>query len=529
MIQPDRFDHQHSSSHNSNLFEYLSVDEYINFGEEMEGFVFNDHILEPFSPPFNEIVSQFTLPRENNNIFNSSLDSLEDLNIFEMEAEVRDWLAVDDDDHETAIISSIKSSLILPTEDMEIENQLGSNQLTEAYSEAIEKEHRVLAKVIARRINEKVSPVGEARERLLYHSFHALDSKQLADGGGYIKHESSKVFHAAFEAIYRVLVNGMFAHFGANSAILEAMPRDIEILHVVDFDIGEGIQWSSLIVALAQQHKLMQQHSFGLVSQQLSLKITSIKWKEEISTDYSQWRFEETKKRLQDYANFHGLKLKIEEIELQDLVKEIKMTTKKRSREFLAFNSMWALPHMGRRRSTRKAMEFLNAAKGFLADNSHESSYGAMITYGDGENLQRIIKNCSCFVSFFESFMKHYQALLESMERSFPPRLAEARVAMESLFVAPYVSSRALHDMWNEMKEVELSVWGDFDDHFQPGGFGLKVSSERLMEAKVMMMMMRSQGENLYSVKVEGENNNSNEMVLEWRETPLVRVSAWRS
>ncbi|KAK2655988.1 hypothetical protein Ddye_009040 [Dipteronia dyeriana] len=525
MIQPDRFDRQHSSSRNSNLFKYLSVDDYINYGEEMEGFVFNDHIHEPFSPPFNEIVSQFTFPRENNNIFNSSLDCLEDLNIFEMEAEVRDWLAVDDhDDHKTAIISSIKSCLILPTEGMEIENQLGSNQLTEAYSEAIEKGHRVLAKVIARRINEKVSPVGEARERLLYHSFHALDNKQLVDGGGYIKHESSKVFHAAFEAIYRVLVNGMFAHFGANSAILEAMPRDIEILHVVDFDIGEGIQWSSLIVALAAQHKLMQQHSFGLVSQQLSLKITSIKWKEEISTDSSQWRFEETKNRLQDYAIFHGLKLKIDEIELQDLVKEIRMTTKKRSREFLAFNFMWALPHMGRRRSTKKTMEFLNAAKGFLEENSHESTYGAMITYGDGENWQRIIKNCSCFVSFFESYMKHYQALLESMERSFPPRLAEARVAMESLFVAPYVSSRALHDMWREMKEVELLVWGDFDDQFQR----LKVSSERLMEAKAMMLV-RPQEENLYSVKVEGENNNSNEMVLEWRETPLVRVSAWRS
>ncbi|KAH7553888.1 hypothetical protein ACOSQ2_029509 [Xanthoceras sorbifolium] len=580
MIQPDRF-HQQPGSH-SNLFEYLSVDEFTNYGEEMEGLVNGCHIHEPLSPPFtitdennsletsptnvvnfssisdqeyfenhnnifsfqsvNEIVSQFTFSRENNVVnLSSSLDNLEDLNSVEME-EVREWLAVDDDHddrdrEETAYISSqddqvvfssvlsmdvasIKPSLLLPTEDMELEHQLGSNHLAKAYTEAIQNQHRELAAVIVRRINEKVSPVGEARERLLYHSFHALDKQ--ADG--YLKHESSKVFHAAFEAIYRIFVNGMFAHCGANSAILETMPRDTEVLHIVDFDIGEGIQWSSLIISLAQQQKLLrQQHSFGFVPHQVILKITSIKWKEDTNSSHlpAQWRFEETKKRLQEYANFHGLmRLKVEEIELQDLLKEIK-TTKKR-RELFAFNCMWALPHMGRRRSRRIAMEFLNAAKGFLAD--YNESYG-VITYGDGENVDRIINHCSCFGSFFESYMKHYQKLLESMEWILPPRLAEARIAMESLFVAPYVSSQALPGMWREMKEVESAVCGGFQ--LLPAGvFGLKVSSERLMEAKVMVR--EGDYESLYTVKIEGENN-FNEMVLEWKETPLVRVSAWRS
>ncbi|KAJ0088296.1 hypothetical protein Patl1_31406 [Pistacia atlantica] len=342
----------------------------------------------------------------------SSVLGLEDLDPnFNIELdEMRDWLENGDhresDDsyyHQLSIYqevtdtsmdvtSIIQPILNLPTQDMEINNELCTSHLAKAYGEAMANEQRELAEVIMRRINEKVSPV-------------------------------------AFEAFYRVFPNGMFAHFTANSAILEAIPHDAGVLHIVDFDMGEGIQWASMIVALAQQQKLLQQFA------------------------HPHLRFEETKKQLIFYANCHDLKLKVEEMELQDLVSEIKKTTRRgRRREWLAFNCMWALPHM-KEEKKKKAC------------------------YGVSKDTWEKLEDYSCFGSFFDSYQEHYRALLESMEWNFHKRLAEARIAMECLFVAPFASCVALLEKWKEVKEV-----CEFE-----AGFGLKgvrLSSESLMEAK---------------------------------------------
>lgn len=408
----------------------------------------------------------------------------------------------------------VSATLVLPREEMKIDNELSARHIAKAYAEAMEDEKKEIAKVIARRINEKFCPIGDVRERLLYHSFQPLN-KQAENN--YLHQEASKVFDEAFEAIYRMIPNGTFAHFRANMAILEALPYDAEVLHVVDFDMGDGVQWPSMITATAQQQSLLLQH--GVISQQMKLKLTSIKWEEDYERESSQWRFEETKNRLHDCAYSHGLNLKVKEIQLQDLVTEVKKMKKNSGgkREWLAFNCMHGLPHMGRRRSKRHVMQFLNMAKDCLAycANSKTSKNRGIITFGDGENWGKI-RNLSCFGSFFESFMDHYQALLESIEWNFPKGLAQARIAMECLFVAPFVDSLALLEEWKEIKE-----FGDFQTGL--GSLqGVGFSNESLMEAKVMV----SEGASLYSVRIEGEYEN--EMVLEWRGSPLVRVYAWR-
>ncbi|XP_031284798.1 nodulation-signaling pathway 2 protein-like [Pistacia vera] len=544
----------------SHPIEDLSLDDkFVNNGVGMDDdlMILNFFESSTFSPPFTtthdhdslETSSTNFAPSAMSNEFidfdnfpfhvneSSSVLGLEDLDPnFNIELdEMRDWLENGDhresDDsyyHQLSIYqevtdtsmdvtSIIQPILNLPTQDMEINNELCTSHLAKAYGEAMANEQRELAEVIVRRINEKVSPVGEITERLLYHSFRPLNNEA---NDNYLKQESCKVFDAAFEAFYRVFPNGMFAHFTANSAILEAIPHDAGVLHIVDFDMGEGIQWASMIVALAQQQKLLQQ--FGIISQQITLKLTSIKWKNGdciCGQAHPHLRFEETKKQLICYANCHDLKLKVEEMELQDLVSEIKKTTRRgRRREWLAFNCMWALPHMRRRRRRRHVMEFLKVAKDFLPNSDSNKTTNdknnGMITFGDGDTWEKI-EDYSCFGSFFDSYQEHYGALLESMEWNFHKRLVEARIAMECLFVAPFASCVALLEKWKEVKEV-----CEFE-----AGFGLKgvrLSSESLMEAKVMAR----EGESLYTVRIEGEN--ANEMVLEWGRTPLVRVSAWR-
>lgn len=397
----------------------------------------------------------------------------------------------------TMDVTSIQTaSLMLPGDNMEIENEITVRHLLTACGEAMENKQRELEEVLLRCISDKVSPLGQALERLAFNL-----CRETEDQGKYLKQESLKNFDAAFKTFYQIFPHGRFAHFTANSAVLEALPDDADTIHVIDYDL-EGVQWAPMIEAAAQRHR--------------KLKLTSIKRDEDQETGYApqKWGFEETKRKLVDHAKGFGLKLEVKEIGIEDLVNEIRKTKKRGGgREFLAFNCMVELPHTGRIRSRKHVTEFLRVAKDLLSNSSScKSNNRGIIVLGDGDACEKL-RNCSSFSPFFDGYLVHYQSLLESMESNFPNHLAEARMAMECLFVWPYISSTAWYQKWEEMKEAF---------HFL-AGFGVeewRLSRESLMEAKEMVRDGTS-----YEIKVEGQNGNV--MSLEWKGTTLVRVSTW--
>ncbi|KAM3325809.1 hypothetical protein P3S67_000934 [Capsicum chacoense] len=124
--------------------------------------------------------------------------------------------------------------------------QMSLHHLLAAYGEAMDNGHKELVEVIIRSIKGKINPFGK------------------------------------------------FAHFAVNSAIIKVVPNDAQTIHIVDFDMGQGIQWTPIIKAMGKRIK--------------ALRFTSIKKTEEESTS-DQWRFEKTKKRLVDYTNLFGLRL----------------------------------------------------------------------------------------------------------------------------------------------------------------------------------------------------------------------------
>ncbi|KAK3032837.1 hypothetical protein RJ639_037014 [Escallonia herrerae] len=394
---------------------------------------------------------------------------------------------------EASLVSSINTSLILTGDDMEIDSQLSLSHLLKGYAEAIEMEQGELAEVIVGCINEKVNPVGEMLERLTFNLFQFVGNQ-----GDYLRQESSKNYESALQVFYQSFPSGRFAHFAANCAIFEAMPANVKTIHIVDFDMGEGVQWPPIIEAIGRKKK--------------ALRLTSIR-SEEHDCDIAppQRRFEETKRRLYDHAKSVGLNLKMEEMRLGDLVRANEERKKMGSeREWLAFNAMVSLPHMGRTRRRSHVMEFLKVAKELLTNSSTKKG---IITFGDGEDAETM-KNCSGYATFFQGCLRHYQALCESMEYNFPMYLAEARIAMESLFVAPHVSSTSWLQKWEDIRVSSSFQATD-------GLKGWRLSNESLIEAKEMV----KEGDTSYRVKMEGQNDN--EMVLEWRGTPLVRVSTW--
>ncbi|OMO82827.1 Transcription factor GRAS, partial [Corchorus capsularis] len=118
-------------------------------------------------------------------------------------------------------IPSIQAPLVLPSENMEVDEQLVIPHLLKAYGEAMESQQIELADEIVSCLKDKASPTGKTLERLLFYLTFALDKQ-----GNYLRQESIKNYEAAFEAFYQIFPYSRFAHFGANSAILEAIPID---------------------------------------------------------------------------------------------------------------------------------------------------------------------------------------------------------------------------------------------------------------------------------------------------------------
>ncbi|XP_077215493.1 protein NODULATION SIGNALING PATHWAY 2-like [Tasmannia lanceolata] len=397
--------------------------------------------------------------------------------------------------------TSFNSSLVCPNEEMEVDNQIGIIHLLKAYGDAREKGYIELAEVIVRRICEKVSPVGSTMERVGYYLFQGLDKQS-----DYLKQESSKNYPMASQAYCQICPYTMFAHFTANKAILEAIPEDVEIVHIVDLGMREGAQWPPLLKALGLRRRVW---------------ITSINSKEGHGSD-RQGRFEETQKRLCNYARSIGVGLKVDEMDMEELLTQKKGINKRgRGREWLVFNSMVGLPHMGLERSRREVLDFLSVAKELINNSSSHcgniNSNRGIITVGNGDGVEMSMGNGnSGFGSFFEGCLLHFHALFESMEWHFPPHLSLARTAMECLFVAPSVSSPACFHKWEERQET-CGVPSEL------GLVGWRLSKENFLGAKEIVR----EGEGgLYEVKIGGECENT--MTLEWRGTPLVRVSAWR-
>ncbi|XP_028760953.1 nodulation-signaling pathway 2 protein-like [Neltuma alba] len=388
-------------------------------------------------------------------------------------------------------------SLIIPGEDMEMENQLSLPHLLEAIGEALEQGQKIL-----RRISHKVSPLGDPLERL---AFILSQNHDDTEQGSFIKQEACKSFHHFFKAIYQGLPHGRIAHFAANSVILGSIPADSEVIHIIDSDMGEGGQWPPLMEAIAQQHK--------------TLKLTAITLEEEESPDIgcvsTQWKFEEIRRKLYEHAKSCGLKLKVEEQRIEELVTELKKLNKRSGhgngkRNFVAFNCMAGLPHMGRVRSRRHVLEFLQVAKDFIKSSTPNRG---IIAFGDGEACEKL-RNSTDFMSFFNGHLEHYHALLESIESNFPFQFSEARTAMENLFVAPYISCEDWLRRWEEMRQC-----GNVQSGIELERGNLR--EETLMEAGEMLRGM----EGSYEVKIEG--NNGNEMVLHWKGTQLLRISTW--
>ena len=373
---------------------------------------------------------------------------------------------------------------------------------------------RDLARVILVRLKELVSPDdGTNMERLAAYftdalqgllegsrSIHSNKHLSATNNGPYHHHHRDDPQHhhrhqndvlAAFQLLQDMSPYVKFGHFTANQAILEAVADDRRI-HIVDYDIMEGIQWASLMQALVSRKD-------GPPTPHL--RITALSrggsGRRSIGT------VQETGRRLVAFAasigqpfSFHQCRLVSDETFRPSALKLVRG-------EALVMNCMLQLPHFSYRAPDSVA-SFLSGAKTLNPRLIAwvEEEVGPI---GDGG-----------FVSRFMDSLHHYSAFYDSLEAGFPMQ-GRARALVERVFLGPRIAG-SLARIYSARGEEGCS-WGErlAAVGFQP----VKISFANHCQAKLLL--------GLFNDGYRVEELASNRLVLGWKSRRLLSASIWTS
>ncbi|KAL5992862.1 Nucleoskeletal protein [Asimina triloba] len=359
---------------------------------------------------------------------------------------------------------------------------------------------RELARVILVRLKELVSPndgtnmerlaayFADALQGLLEGTGAALPSKHSSGGGD----KQSDVL-AAFQMLQDMSPYVKFGHFTANQAILEAVANDRRI-HIVDYDIMEGIQWASLMQALVSRKD---------GPPLPHLRITALTrggsgCRRSIGT------VQETGRRLAAFAasigqpfSFHQCRLDPDENFRPSSVKLVKG-------EALVVNCVLHLPHFSYR-SPDSVASFLSGARtlGPRLITLVEEEVG----HTEGE---------LGFVGRFMDSLHHYSAVYDSLEAGFPMQ-GRAQALVERVFLGPSIAGSLARCYRGRGGEGDDESWGEWlaGSGFSPVG----ISFFNHCQAKLLL--------GLFNDGYRAEEVGHNKLVLGWKSRRLLSASLW--
>ncbi|KAE9603193.1 putative transcription factor GRAS family [Lupinus albus] len=154
---------------------------------------------------------------------------------------------------QSLVMPSAKQQKVNPTGD-EASHQLQQTIFDQLYktAEFIEAGNPVLAQGILARLNQQLSPIGKPFQRAAFYMKEAMQLMLHSNIRSFMAFSPlSFIFeigaYKSFSDISPVL---QFANFTSNQALIEAVER-FDRIHIIDFDIGIGVQWSSFMQELA--------------------------------------------------------------------------------------------------------------------------------------------------------------------------------------------------------------------------------------------------------------------------------------
>eukprot|EP01018_Ginkgo_biloba_P027721 Gb_26656 [translate_table: standard] len=366
-----------------------------------------------------------------------------------------------------------------------------------ACAEAISKEAHDLVHILLCRLRYLVCPTGTTIERVGFYLFHSLQSYYSPDGHmkalDLTPPNAQHHFLGAFRLLHQVYPYIRIAHFTANQSILEALLNTgnnnySRSIHIIDFDIMEGLQWPPLMEAI-RNTDIEIDH----------LRITAIKW----DMNYDSLLFSscrDTGKRLLEYANSVGIPFSFDEMDLKSMNECVK---ENQEYEIVAVNCMWELPHMSAR-SKLQVTEFLHRVRQL---DPHILTFGAGPHGIETED----------FIERFSHCLQSLCAVVDSLEAGLPEH-GLARAMVERIFFVPKICTMIKQADDDEHKCGILKAHDNIP--FICGFGGGVISKENIMDANALIS---SQEGGCYGIELVGHH----QLNLKWGSTPLVCVSTW--
>ncbi|KAE8666626.1 Nodulation-signaling pathway 2 protein [Hibiscus syriacus] len=364
---------------------------------------------------------------------------------------------------------------------------------------------RELARVILVRLKELVSPInGTNMERLAAYFIDALQGLLEGSRGGHSKHLITNGTHhhrdkhhqsdmlAAFQLLQDMSPYVKFGHFTANQAILEAVSHERRI-HIVDYDIMEGIQWASLMQSLVSRKD-------GPPTPHL--RITALSRGNNGCRSIG--TIQETGRRLAAFAASIGQPFSFHQYKLDSDETFRPLALKLVQGEALMINCMLHSPHFSHR-APGSVASFLSGAKTLNPRlvTLVEEEVGPI---GDAE-----------FMGRFMDSLHHYSAIFDSLEAGFPMQ-CRARTLVERLILGPRIGG-SLNQIYRTRNEDKSGPWSEWLNSV--GYKAVNISFGNHCQAKLLV--------GLFNDGYRVEELGNNRLALGWKSRRLLSASIWTS
>ncbi|XVE57826.1 hypothetical protein DITRI_Ditri04bG0121300 [Diplodiscus trichospermus] len=276
-----------------------------------------------------------------------------------------------------------------------------------------------------------------------------------------------------------------FVHFTSNEMLLRAFEGKDRV-HIIDFDIKQGLQWPSLFQSLASR-----------INPPSHVRITGIgECKQELN---------ETGERLAGFAEalnlpfeFHPVVDRLEDVRLWMLhVKE---------KESVAVNCVFQLHKTLYDGNGGALRDFLGLIR---------STNPTVVTMAE----QEAGHNVPSLEARVTNSLRYYSAIFDSIDSSLSME-SPVRIKIEEMFAREIRNIVACEGSDRVERHESFEKWRKL---MEQGGFRCMGISERELLQSQMLLKMYSCDK--YSVKKQGQDGGA--LTLSWLDQPLYSVSAW--